>query len=119
MSKFVLAVLEEETTGDRWTEDFFPDENTDPLKHVQSLINYFNSQPNGQLRRRLVVIRTKFPIGTKPPHHWIKINLMTIRGWHGFYDIYNCKNCGATAKKYGITPIVPDKLWKETLCKTI
>ncbi len=48
----------------------------------------------------------------KMEHQWEKTNLVTIAAHKGvgMHDVYKCKECGATAKRFGIGgPIIRDK----------
>jgi len=45
----------------------------------------------------------------KLEHNWRKKNLVTINGKGGMYDEYECEECGAKARRYGVGDIVPLK----------
>jgi hypothetical protein len=44
-------------------------------------------------------------------HLWEKQNLVTVAsaGKVGMHDIYKCKKCGITGKRFGVGPIRRDK----------
>lgn len=39
--------------------------------------------------------------GKYGPHHWSKVNLITISDGSGMYDLLRCEHCGEKRKRYG------------------
>lgn len=82
----------------------------DAKRHIRRIIRSFNARLcPGEKARQLLKVRVKDL--TVRNHEWEKVNLVTIMGkGHLTYDVYRCKMCGHTSKRYGLAEhFIPDK----------
>jgi len=106
--------VREEGTNHTWTETYdyaSVDSIADATEWAHDTIDNFNAdRRKGEERRELLEVTILGP-SKKIPHEWEKTNLVTIleKGMRP-YDTYECSECGATGKRFGLDPsIVPDE----------
>jgi hypothetical protein len=107
------ALIEEPATGNQWWEGY--DEQTDnPYKWMMLQLNHFNRtlkpHENPRCLLKIKIINRGNPID----HDWKKSNLITIKKGNKVFDTYQCNRCGATGKRYGLSP----KITIDAKCKT-
>lgn len=112
------ALIKEVGTSRNWREDFadLVVDSTTPLSHCKFLICRFNTTLRpGEKAREVVRVRSLPITISLKEHSWNKLNWNLIEGK---YDVYQCRMCGITGKRYGtIAFITPDR--KNTIyCKT-
>lgn len=91
-------------TGYVFEEKYEIADEEEPKEYAQNLIDTYNAtlRPNESPRELAAVMVTKEKVKGKAEHMWEKQNLVTIRRAGRMYDIYKCKCCGITGKRFGI-----------------
>jgi hypothetical protein len=95
-----IEVRAEDKEG-TWKETYNCD--IDPWEFANNTIAYFNATLRSGERKREIV--NVVVIDEKPSelkHDWEKQNGVTLMRGGFSYDIYKCKHCGVTGKRYGL-----------------
>ncbi len=81
----------------------------------KEMMRRFNSSlhPNERVRK---VIDYEILEGVNKPHTWRKSNLVTVSNAGKYYDIYKCKVCGVTGKRFTLGSFITiDKKYKKRI----
>lgn len=103
--KMIVKMLNSGTVLD---EEYDIANDVDPVAYCSDLIDYFNDTLRlGESPRELIsveVVSSEDSVNTA--HSWGKTNLFTIISNLGSYDKMQCKVCGITGKRYGLSSCI-------------
>jgi len=96
--KFKMLVSDGQ--GDWWEEYDKPCK--DARKCAKEIVEYFNRTLGPCESPRTLKAVEVLDAHSQKDHAWEKQNAFTIKSGGRFYDVYRCKNCGITAKRFGL-----------------
>lgn len=82
-------------------EDAITNDNETPEQCAERIVKHFNDTLRpGEKRRKVIKVRENEDAKVFLKHEWEKTNLFTIIKGRRQYDLYKCKRCGATGKRF-------------------
>lgn len=109
--KFKMKVCVVGNEAGAWFEEY-EKEVTDAQAWAEQTIQRFNETLRPKERpRKLLGVEVLNVTGVKE-HTWQKVNIMTLTGPKGCYDLMQCKRCGITAKRYGLGNLIFDSQYR-------
>lgn len=108
--KWILTACNKGNPASKWTEDYNHDEvvsNADAEAMGKAFIERFNStlRPH-EKEREFISAEISEESTADLKHNWSKTNAFTISDRTGNYDKMQCKQCGITGKRFGISSTV-------------
>jgi len=98
--KFTIKVSD---GTNEWTEDYDKVEVVDAQKWAEDTVAWFNSTLRpGEKPRKLIGVTVQGESDPVKEHDWGKQNLVTVANGGAIYDVYKCKNCGVSGRRYGL-----------------
>lgn len=107
--KFEMTVQVKDESREPWKETYDKRELTtveEVEQWCRDTIDFFNASLSlFEEPRKFISVEIVSEISGE--HDWRKTNLMTIRGaTGGYWDTYECADCGITGKRYGLNDYV-------------
>lgn len=114
--KFAITVTYADAKGEPWVEpyDLHQVQNIDDaVQWAELTIAKFNRTLRPGERARKLLTTEMAGESTDAPHDFEKINLMTLLDDRmNAYDALQCRRCGITGRRYGLTNFVLDRKFR-------
>ena len=109
--KFRIKIADKDTPDNFWWEEY--EKNIDdPMKWGKETINDFNEILMPNERERIFLDAEILDKDAVKDHDWDKTNLISLKDRFGIYDIYKCRRCGITGRRYGFYSVNRDSKYK-------